>query len=75
MSNDFLKTVTAIDPVAILAKRTITLKAILHLLDIVTKVLSSTDLGDYEKEYKKIMLDPILPRALVEKKSVRADTW
>ena len=75
MSNDFLKTVTAIDPVAILAKRTITLKAILHLPDIVTKVLSSTDLGDYEKEYKKIMLDPILPRALVEKKSVRADTW
>ena len=75
MSNDFLKTVTAIDPVAILAKMTITLKAILHLPDIVTKVLSSTDLGDYEKEYKKIMLDPILPRALVEKKSVRADTW
>ena len=75
MSNDFLKTVTAIDPVAILAKRTITLKAILHLPDIVTKVLSSTDLGDYEKEYKKIMLDPILPPALVEKKSVRADTW
>ena len=75
MSNDFLKTVTAIDPVAILAKRTITLKAILHLPDIVTKVLSSTDLGDYEKEYKKIMLDPILPPALVEKKSVGADTW
>ena len=75
MSNEFLKTVTAIDPVAILAKRTITLKAILHLPDIIRKVLSSTDLGDYEKEYSKIMLDPTLPSALVEKKFVRADTW
>ena len=34
-SSDFLKTVTAIDPVAILAKRTDTLKAILHLPDLV----------------------------------------
>ena len=49
LSNDFLKTVTAIDPVAILAKRTVTLKAILHLPDIVTNVLSSTDLEDCEK--------------------------
>ena len=36
LSNDFLKIVTAIDPVAILAKRTVALKAILHLPDIVT---------------------------------------
>ena len=47
-SNDFLKTVTAIDPVAIIAKRTVI--AILHLPDIVTNVLSSTDLEDCEKE-------------------------
>ena len=31
LSNDFLKRVTAIDPVAISAKRTVTLKSILHL--------------------------------------------
>ena len=74
-SNDFLKTVTAIDPVAILAKRTVTWKAILHLPDIVTNVLPSTDLEDYEKECRKIMVDPTLPPALVEKKFVRADTW
>ena len=46
LSNDFLKTVTAFDSVAILAKRTATLKAILHLPDIVTNVSSSTDLED-----------------------------
>ena len=39
LRNDFLKIVTAIDPVAILAKRTVTLKAILNLPDIVTNVL------------------------------------
>ena len=33
LSNDFLKTVTAIDPVAVLAKGTVTLKPILHLPD------------------------------------------
>ena len=75
LSNDFLKTVTAIDPVAILAKRTVTLKAILYLPDRVTNVLSSTDLEDYEKECRKIMVGPTLPTALVEKKFVRADTW
>ena len=75
LSNYFLKTVTAIDPVAILAKRNVTLKAILHLPDIVTNVLPSRDLEDYEKECRKIMVDPTLPPALVEKKFVRADTW
>ena len=75
LSNDFIKTVTTIDPVAILAKRTGTLKAILHLPDIFTNVLSSTGLEDYEKECRKIMVDPTLPPALVEKKFVRADTW
>ena len=75
LSNDLQKTVTATDPVAILAKMTVTLKAILHLPDIVTNVLSSTDLEDYEKECRKIMVDPTLPPALVEKKFVRADTW
>ena len=75
LSNDFLKTVTAIDPVAILGKRTVTLKAILYLPDRVTNVLSSTDLEDYEKECRKIMVGPTLPTALVEKKFVRADTW
>ena len=77
LSNDFIKTVTCyqkIDPVAILAKRTVTLKAILHLPDIFTNVLSSTGLEDYEKECRKIMVDPTLPPALVEKKFVRADT-
>ena len=74
LSNDFLKTATAIDPVAILAKRTVTWKAILHLPDIVTNVLPSTDLEDYEKECKKVMVDPTLPLALVEKTFVRADT-
>ena len=38
-------------------------------------VLSSTDLEDYEKECRKIMVDPTLPPALVEEKFVRADTW
>ena len=52
LRNDFLETVTAIDPVAILAKGTATLKAILHLADIVTNVFWSTDLEDYEKEYE-----------------------
>ena len=33
LSNDFLKTVTAIDPVAVLATGTVTLKPILHLPD------------------------------------------
>ena len=75
LSNYFLKTVTAIDPVAILAKRNVTLKAILHLPDIVTNVLPSRDLEDDEKECRKIMVDPTLPPALVEKKFVRADTW
>ena len=42
----FSETVTAIDPDSILAKWTATLKAILHLPDIVTNVLSSTDLED-----------------------------
>ena len=64
---------TAIDPVAILAKRTVTWKAILHPPDIVTNVLPST-VEDYEKECRKIMVDPTLPLALVEKKFVRADT-
>ena len=73
LSNDFLKTVTAIDPVAMLSN--VTLKAILHLPDIVTNVLPSRDLEDYEKECRKIMVDPTLPPALVEKKFVRADTW
>ena len=63
-SNDFLKTLTAIDPVAILTKRTVTLKAILHLPDIVTKVFLSTYLEDYGKECRKIMVDPTLPPAL-----------
>ena len=75
LSSDFLKTVTAIDPVAILAKRTDILKAILHLPDIVTNVLSSTDLEDYEKECTKTMADPARPPAIAEKKFVRADTW
>ena len=70
LSNYFLKTVTAIDPVAILAKRNVTLKAILHLPDIVTNVLPSRDLEDYEKECRKIMVDPTLPPALAEKKFV-----
>ena len=74
-SNDFLKTVTAIDPVAILAKGTDTLKAILHLPDLVTNVLSFTDLEDYEKDCRKTMSDLTLPPALVEKKFVRADIW
>ena len=74
LSNDFIKTVTTIDPAAILAKRTVTLKAILHLPDIFTNVLSSTGLEDYEKECRKIMVDPTLPPALVEEKFVRADT-
>ena len=52
LRNDFLETVTAIDPAAILAKGTATLKAILHLPDIVTSVFSSEDLEDYEKEYE-----------------------
>ena len=75
LSNDFLKTVTAIDPVAILAKRTVTLKTILHLADTITNFLSSTDLEDYEKECRKNMVDPTLPQALVEKKFVRVNTW
>ena len=74
-SSDFLKTVTAIDRVAILAKRTDTLKAILHLPDIVTNILSFTDLKDYEKYCRKTMTDPTLPLALVEKKFFRADIW
>ena len=65
----------AIDPAAILTKTTVTLKAILHLPDIVTNVLSSIDLEDYEKGCRKIMVDPTLPPALVEKKFVTADTW
>ena len=69
----FSKKETAIDSVAILAKRTVTLKAILHLPDIVTNVLSSTEFEDYEKECRKIMVNPTLPPALVEKKFVRAD--
>ena len=70
----FSKQANAIDPVAILAKGTVTLKVILHLPDTVTNVLSSTDLEDYEKECRKIMVDPTLPPALVEKKYVRAGT-
>ena len=66
---------TAIDPVAILAKGTVTLKAILHLPDIVTNTLSSADLKDYEKECRKIIVDSTFPPALVENKFVRADTW
>ena len=49
LSNDFFKTVTVIDPAAILAKRTVTLKAILHLPKIVTNVLSFTGPEGYEK--------------------------
>ena len=45
----FSKKEIAIDSVAILAKRTVTLKAILHLPDIVTNVLPSTELEDYKK--------------------------
>ena len=43
LNNDFLKTVAAIHPMAILAKSTVILKAILNLLEIVTNVLSSTN--------------------------------
>ena len=68
----FSKKEIAIDSVAILAKRTVTLKAILHLPDIVTNVLPSTELEDYKKGCRKIMVNPTLPPALVEKKFVRA---
>ena len=37
--------------------------------------MPSTDLEDYKKECRKIMVDPTLPLALVEKKFIRADTW
>ena len=39
LSNDFLKTVAGIDPVAMLTRSTVTLKAIMHLPDIVINVL------------------------------------
>ena len=70
--NDFLKTLTVIHPMAILAKTTITLKTTLHLPEIVTSVLSSTDQNEnYEKEFTKIMVDPTLPPAIVDKKIVK----
>ena len=75
LSNDFLKTVTGIDPVAILTKSTVTLKAIMHLPDIVTNVLPSEQIENYEKECRKIMVDITLPQAVVDKKPVRADIW
>ena len=54
---------------AILAKSTVTLKAILHLREIVKNVLSSTDQNEiYEKECRKILVDPTLPPAIVDKK-------
>ena len=75
LSNDFLKTVAGIDPVAILTKSTVTLKAIMHLPDIVTNVLPSEQIENYEKECRKIMVDITLPQAIVDKKPVRADIW
>ena len=74
LSNDFLKTVAGIDPVAILTKSTVTLKAIMHLRDIVTNVLSE-QIENYKKECRKIMFDITLPQAIVVKKPVRADIW
>ena len=75
LSNHFLKTVAGIDQVAILTKSTITLKAIMHLPDIVTNVLPSEQIENYEKECRKIMVDITLPQAIVDKKHVRADIW
>ena len=74
LSNDFLKTVAGIDPVAILTKSTVTLKAIMHLRDIVTNVLSE-QIENYKKECRKVMFDITLPQAIVVKKPVRADIW
>ena len=68
LSNDFLKTVAGIDPVAMLTRSTVTLKAIMHLPDIVTNVLPSEQIENYEKECRKIMVDITLPQAIVDKK-------
>lgn len=75
LSNNFLKTVPEIDPVAILTKSTVTLKAIMHLPDIVINVLQSEQIKNCEKECGKIMVDLTLPQAAVDKKPVRADIW
>ena len=54
------------DPMAILAKSTVSLKAILHLPEIVKNVLSSTDQNENcEKECRRIK--PTLPPAIVDK--------
>ena len=75
LSDDFLKTVTGIDPVAILTKSTVTLKAIMHLPDIVTNVFPSEQIENYERECRKIMVGITLPQAIADKKPVRADIW
>lgn len=69
LSNNFLKTVPEIDPVAILTKSTVTLKAIMHLPDIVINVLQSEQIKNCEKECGKIMVDLTLPQAAVDKKT------
>ena len=64
------------DPMAILAKSTVTLKAILHLREIVKNVLSSTDRNKiYEKECRKIMVDPTFTTSNCWQKIVTADNW
>ena len=75
LRNDFLKAVTGIDPVAILTKSTVTLKAIIHLPDIVTNALQSEQIKNYEKECRKILLDITLPQAIVDKKPMTAEIW
>ena len=69
LSNDFLKTVAGINPLAISTKSTVTLKAIMHLPDIVTNVLPPEQIKNYEKECRKIMVDITLPQAIVDKKN------
>ena len=58
----------AIDPMAVLAKSTVALKAIFSLPGVVTNALSSTDQHEnYEKKCRKNMVDLTLAPAIVDK--------
>ena len=73
LGNDFLKTVTAIDPIAILDKMTCYIKSYLTSARYSHKCF--VIYRPYKTECRKIMVDPTLPPALVAKKFVRAGTW
>ena len=76
LENEFLKNVTAIDPIAITSRNSIVLKSLLKLPSFMKNVVVNEELDEYESDCRRIMIDFELPNVLLpDDKPVRADKW